>query len=133
MQKGTLSGNPVAAVAGLKTLEILRRPGSYEQLRSLGETLMLAITKNLSAYGHAHKIVGEPSLFDVVFVEGVVQNYRDFLRGNLDKETAFNESLRQNGVLKSPNKMYMSLALNDDDITQTIDAVSQAAKCIVDL
>jgi len=29
MQLGTLSGNPLAAVAGLKTLEILRRPGQY--------------------------------------------------------------------------------------------------------
>jgi glutamate-1-semialdehyde 2,1-aminomutase len=33
MQLGTLSGNPVAAIAGLKTLEILRRPGAYESLR----------------------------------------------------------------------------------------------------
>ena len=30
-QIGTLSGNPVAAVAGLATLEVLRRPGAYEQ------------------------------------------------------------------------------------------------------
>lgn len=35
-QNGTLSGNPVAAVAGLKTLEILRRPDSYERLKSSG-------------------------------------------------------------------------------------------------
>ncbi|HBT42454.1 MAG TPA: aspartate aminotransferase family protein, partial [Rhodospirillaceae bacterium] len=31
MQIGTLSGNPVASVAGLKTMEILRRPGQYER------------------------------------------------------------------------------------------------------
>ena len=30
-QIGTLSGNPVAAAAGLATLEVLRRPGTYEQ------------------------------------------------------------------------------------------------------
>ena len=35
-QNGTLSGNPVAAVAGLKTLEISRRPESYERLKSSG-------------------------------------------------------------------------------------------------
>jgi glutamate-1-semialdehyde 2,1-aminomutase len=34
MQLGTLSGNPVAAAAGLKTLEILRRPGAYDRLRA---------------------------------------------------------------------------------------------------
>ena len=132
MQNGTLSGNPVAAVAGLKTLEILRRPGSYEQLRTLGKTLMQAITRHLSASGHAHQIVGEPPLFDVVFAEGIVRNYREFLRGDIDKATAFNALLRQNGILKSPNKIYMSLALSDDDITQTVEAVSQASKFMVD-
>ena len=38
MRVGTLSGNPVAAVAGLKTLEILRRPGQYEKIYADGET-----------------------------------------------------------------------------------------------
>ena len=43
MQLGTLSGNPLAAVAGLKTLEILRRPGQYEKLYESGKTLMKGI------------------------------------------------------------------------------------------
>ena len=30
VQAGTLSGNPLAMVAGIKTLEILDRPGAYE-------------------------------------------------------------------------------------------------------
>ena len=36
VQIGTLSGNPIAAVAGLKTLEILKRPGAYEQIFKTG-------------------------------------------------------------------------------------------------
>ena len=36
MQIGTLSGNPIAAAAGLKTLEILKRPGAYEQIFKTG-------------------------------------------------------------------------------------------------
>jgi glutamate-1-semialdehyde 2,1-aminomutase len=38
-QAGTLSGNPLAVAAGLKTLEILRRPGTYEQLEVIAEKL----------------------------------------------------------------------------------------------
>ena len=38
MQLGTLSGNPVASVAGLKTLEILRRDGAYETLYAISAT-----------------------------------------------------------------------------------------------
>ena len=40
MQLGALSGNPVAAGAGLKTKEILRRPGQYDRLRGLGQNPM---------------------------------------------------------------------------------------------
>ena len=40
MQIGTLSGNPVAAAAGLATLEILRRPGAYDRLFATGRELM---------------------------------------------------------------------------------------------
>ena len=46
MQIGTLSGNPIASVAGLKTLEILRRPGSYEKLRQNGQRIMDFASKN---------------------------------------------------------------------------------------
>ena len=65
MQLGTLSGNPVAAVAGLKIMEILSRPGAYEKIRENGQTLMDALTRELSKAGHAHQIVGDPTLFDV--------------------------------------------------------------------
>ena len=47
MQIGTLSGNPIASVAGLKTLEILKRPGSYEKLRQNGQRIMDFASKNL--------------------------------------------------------------------------------------
>merc|ERR1711988_1649798 len=39
-QAGTLSGNPLAMVAGMKTLEILKRPGSYERLDQLTKKLI---------------------------------------------------------------------------------------------
>src|SRR6202011_145566 len=40
VQIGTLSGNPVAAAAGLATMAILRRPGAYEQIHATGRELM---------------------------------------------------------------------------------------------
>ncbi|MEM9104919.1 MAG: aminotransferase class III-fold pyridoxal phosphate-dependent enzyme, partial [Pseudomonadota bacterium] len=67
MQLGTLSGNPVAATAGLKSLEILRRPGAYEEVRNTGQTLMDAISGALGKSGVDHRIVGDATLFDVVF------------------------------------------------------------------
>ena len=49
MQVGTLSGNPVAAAAGLKTLEILRRPGAYERIFKTGRALMAGYAQILKA------------------------------------------------------------------------------------
>ncbi|MBO6511386.1 MAG: aminotransferase class III-fold pyridoxal phosphate-dependent enzyme, partial [Roseibium sp.] len=80
-QVGTLSGNPVASVAGLKILEILKRPGAYDTIRGHGERLMAAFANALNSQGVAHQIVGDPVLFDVVFTENPVKNYRDVLKG----------------------------------------------------
>ena len=128
MQIGTLSGNPVAAIAGLKTMEILARPGQYEKLIATGNALIDAIKMHLSAAGHAHQVTGHPILFDVVFTDKPIQNYRDTMTGDKNKAAQFNKILRREGILKSPSKMYMSLALSEDDIAKTIDAIAVAAR-----
>src|SRR5205085_4674785 len=51
MQVGTLSGNPVAAAAGLATLAILKRPGAYERLFATGRELMGALSELLKRKG----------------------------------------------------------------------------------
>jgi len=127
MQLGTLSGNPVAAVAGLKTLEILRRPGQYDKLRKTGETLMTIFSDALTRAGHAHRIVGDPAMFDVVFTERPVHNYRDVLQGDAGKNAVFNQVLRDHGILKSPGKLYPCLALTDADLEATAEAATNAA------
>ena len=128
MQLGTLSGNPLAAVAGLKTLEILRRPGQYEKLYETGKTLMKGIHECLRDTEHAAQVVGHPTLFDVVFREEAIRNYRDVRSGDRDKAARFNATLQANGILKVPGKFYISLALTDTDIEQTLAAVQLAAQ-----
>ena len=127
MQLGTLSGNPLASVAGLKTLEILRRPGSYEKLIANGEKVMEALRTHLTNHGHAHEIVGHPTLFDVVFIDNAVSNYRDVLTADTNKSAVFNRVLREMGIFKSPGKMYSCLALTDEDIRRTSQAIAAAA------
>ena len=128
MQLGTLSGNPLAAVAGLKTLEILRRPGQYEKLYETGKTLMKGIDECLRSTEHAAQVIGHPTLFDVVFRKEAVRNYRDVRSGDRDKAARVNATLQANGMLKVPGKFYISLALTDTDIEQTLAAVQLAAQ-----
>ncbi len=131
-QIGTLSGNPVAAVAGLKTLEILKRHGNYERLHKNGEIVMRALRDYLSEVSIDHQIVGDPVLFDVVFTNTPVTNYREFMRGDPNLSKRFNQLLREKGILKPDSKFYVSLALDDKDLTQTVDAISHAAAHMVD-
>ena len=50
-QVGTLSGNPMAAVAGLKTLEIMSRDNAYETIIAHGKRLMAAASTSLDDAG----------------------------------------------------------------------------------
>ena len=133
MQLGTLSGNPVASVAGLKTLEILRRPGTYETLRSTGQRLMDIMHNNLKDVGIPHQIVGDPTLFDVVFTEHDVRNYRDVKSSNAAQTALFNKALRENGILKSPGKLYAHLAITETELDMTNAAAARAAKAVAEM
>ncbi len=127
MQVGTLSGNPIAAAAGLKTLEILRRPGQYERLEDIGKTVMGLARDALEPTGIPYRLVGEPSLFEVVFTDRIVRNYRDALSANDARTASWNEALRTHGLFKPPGKIYSCLALNDDDLEVTKRALEAAA------
>ncbi len=133
MQIGTLSGNPVAAAAGLATLDILRRPGAYERLFATGRELMTSLKDQLRHAGIAAQVIGEPPLFDVVFTPEAVQDYRGVLRGDADLMRRFNALLRERGILKGEQKYYVSLAHTADDIRHTTEAWSSALAALTKL
>lgn len=130
MMLGTLSGNPVAAVAGLKTMEVLRRVGAYDTLIASGKRLMGMFEKHLTAQDIPHQIVGHPTLFDIVFTDQNVRDYRHVQQSNMSRNAQFNASLRNNGIFKSPGKTYPSLALSETDFEQTAFAIEQAASSL---
>lgn len=127
MQLGTLSGNPIASVAGLKTLEILQRDDSYVKLHANGKKLMNMLSNALTNANHEHQIIGHESLFDVVFTKRPISDYRSYQQADANKNAVFNKLLRKNGVFKSPAKLYPSLALTDEDMAHTQQAIITAA------
>ena len=130
MQLGTLSGNPVAAAAGLKTMEVLRRPGQYERLRATGQRLMDMQTKALSEAGIEHRVCGDPTLFDIYFTDADCVDYRSARHRDPGMNMVWNNALRANGVFKSPGKLYPSLALTEQDIALTAQAVQVATAAV---
>ncbi|MDA5557680.1 aspartate aminotransferase family protein [Shimia sp. MMG029] len=130
MQLGTLSGNPMAATAGLKTMEVLRRAGTYERLRKLGSELQRMQSEALAKAGIAHQICGDETLFDIYFTETSCTDYRSAVHTNQTHCARWNAVLRANGVFKSLGKMYPSLALTCYDLSLTQRAVDAATKAI---
>ena len=130
MQLGTLSGNPVAAAAGLKTMEILRRPGQYERLREVGQSLMDMQAAALNGWGIAHRICGDPTLFDIYFTDADPVDYRSAHHSDPGLNVVWNEALRAGGVFKAPGKLYPSLALGVDDLDVTRAACARAAEAV---
>ncbi|MGE5151912.1 MAG: aspartate aminotransferase family protein [Rhodospirillaceae bacterium] len=126
-QVGTLSGNPIASIAGLATLEVLKRPGAYEQVFATGRELKAALGDILKKAGIPATVVGEPPLFDVVFTDQPIKDYRDTLKGDKAVATKFNKLLRERGLMKGESKYYVSLAHTRADIDHTIDAWTEAA------
>jgi glutamate-1-semialdehyde 2,1-aminomutase len=127
-QVGTLSGNPIAAVAGLATLNVLKQPGAYDQVFKTGRTLMSALAEILRNAGIRATVVGEPPLFDVLFTDHRLNDYRDTLKGDKAIAAKFNKLLRERGLMKGESKYYVSLAHTHADIDHTIHAWTEAAR-----
>ena len=130
MQIGTLSGNPVASAAGLATMQIMREPGSYDRLFATGRALMVDLSEQLRRRGLPAQVVGEPPMFDVVFADGPMRDYRDLQRGDKALAKTFNALLRERGIMKGEQKYYVSLAHTPDDVRFTRDAWASALKAL---
>ncbi|MEX0329199.1 MAG: aspartate aminotransferase family protein [Ruegeria sp.] len=130
MQLGTLSGNPVAAAAGLKTMEVLARDGTYDHLRSIGRTLQDVQSHALNDAGIAHQICGDETLFDIYFTDQTCRDYRSAAHDDPARNALYNSVLRANGIFKAPGKLYPSLAVTEDDLEHTRKAVQFAVEAL---
>ena len=125
-QVGTLSGNPVAAVAGLATLDVLKRPGTYEGVFANGRRLMDTLSELLKKHGIKAQVIGEPPLFDIIFTDQPIKDYRDTLKADTAILKRFNQALRARGIMKGDSKYYVSVAHTQADIDHTIGAWEEA-------
>ena len=132
MQVGTLSGNPVAAAAGLASLEILKEPNFYKDLFNKGERLQKALedTFNELKPETPVKVPGEPPCFDLYFCDSEIINYRSTFNADKIKLLKFNSLLLERGIFKGDSKYYISSTLTENDIAQTINAFHEAVELL---
>jgi glutamate-1-semialdehyde 2,1-aminomutase len=129
-QVGTLNGNPLAAVAGLATLAELRRPGSYERLHATGRAVRDGLADIVRRSGLPAQVVGEPTVFDIVFTERPITDYRSTLAADGELLRRFNAECLRRGIVKGVSKIYVSLAHSEADVARALEAFEGALTAI---
>jgi glutamate-1-semialdehyde 2,1-aminomutase len=125
--RGTLSGNPVSAVAGLATLAQLRQPGAYERLHQLGERLRLGLAAAAARVRVPLQVVGDGPLAAVSFTSEPVTDYRGVAEGDRARLTKVGAEMIRRGVLVNlDSKFYISLAHTDDEIDAAVETFEAA-------
>jgi glutamate-1-semialdehyde 2,1-aminomutase len=128
-QAGTLSGNPVAMTAGLKTLELISQPGFFE---SLGETTqglvdgMLDAAKAASVPMTANRV---GAMFGLFFSDAPqVTNFAQSTACDQARFKAFFHGMLGRGVYLAPSAFeagFVSSAHTPEDISDTLAAARQ--------
>ncbi len=124
-QAGTLSGNPLAMTAGIKTLELLQQPGTYEYLDRITKRLADGMLEIAKETGHAACGGQISGMFGFFFNEGPVRNYEDAKRSDLNKFARFHRGMLEHGVYLAPSQFeagFTSLAHTEADIDCTLEA-----------
>ena len=124
-QAGTLSGNPLAMTAGIKTLELLQRPGTYEYLDQITKKLAHGLLQIAKDTGHAACGGQISGMFGLFFTEGPVHNYEDAKKSDLAKFSRFHRGMLERGIYLAPSQFeagFTSVAHTEADIDQTLAA-----------
>jgi glutamate-1-semialdehyde 2,1-aminomutase len=124
-QAGTLSGNPLAMTAGIKTLELLSKPGTYQYLEQITKQLADGLLKICADTGHAACGGNISAMFGLFFTSGPVHNYEDAKKADTAKFGRFHRGMLEHGIYLAPSQFeagFTSLAHTKEDIEQTLAA-----------
>jgi glutamate-1-semialdehyde 2,1-aminomutase len=124
-QAGTLSGNPLAMTAGIKTLELLQKPGAYEYLDKITTRLADGLVQIAKETGHAACGGNISGMFGLFFCEGPVHNFEDAKKSDVTKFGRFHRGMLEQGIYLAPSQFeagFTSLAHTDADIDRTLAA-----------
>ncbi len=109
---------------------MLRQPGTYEKLFATGNRVKAGLEALVKKTGTKAVVVGDAPLFDLVFADGPIHDYRGMLKGDAAKLKRFNALCMEEGIIKGDNKIYVSLAHTDADIAEALARFrARAATC----
>jgi glutamate-1-semialdehyde 2,1-aminomutase len=130
-QAGTLSGNPLATAAGLKTLEILGRPGIYDVLEATGARLETGVRSALRDASVPWTLQRVGSMATLFFVDGPVTSLDSLETVRGDLYGKFFHGMLERGVYFPPSQyeaFFLSTAHSAEDIDTVVAAVGEVVQ-----
>jgi len=128
-QAGTLSGNPVAMAAGLKTLELISASNFFEKLADKTSAMAEGLRMHASAAGIPLTTNEVGGMFGYFFTEEEkVTNFAQVSACNVERFRKFYHGMLQEGVYLAPSAFeagFVSSTHSDDDIADTLAAADK--------
>ena len=132
-QAGTLSGNPVAVAAGLKTLELVTAPGFFESLAQTTSGLITSLKTAATDAGIEFAGASLGGMFGLFFRQTLPASYTEALQSDKQRFNRFFHSMLTRGIYLAPSAFeagFVSAAHSAADINTTIRAAGEAfAEC----
>ena len=128
-QAGTLSGNPLAMTAGIKTLELLKQPGTYDKLTATTQKLASGIKDAAQAAGLPITAGSVSAMFGFFLCNGPVRNFEEAKATDAERFGKLHRAMLERGVYLAPSAFeagFTSLAHSDADIDATINAFRES-------
>ena len=128
-QAGTLSGNPLAMTAGIKTLELLRQEGTYDKLEATTKKLIEGILQSAKEAGIPITGCNISAMFGFYLCEGPVRNFEEAKSTDTDLFGKLHRAMLERGVYLAPSAFeagFTSLAHSEDDIDATLKAFQES-------
>ena len=128
-QAGTLSGNPLAMAAGLATLEILSRPGTWDRAEAFARSLAAAIERWAGEAGVAVTVQRVGTMLTPFFTAGAVRDFAEARRTDRAGYNAFFHAMLEGGVYLPPSAFeaaFTSAAHGDAELGAIEAALASA-------
>lgn len=127
-QSGTFTGNPVAMTAGLALLTELEKK-DFSYINNLGEKIRSGLRKIADEQGHKIQVVGEACLFFPHFAIHSINNNRDKINADLDKQREFCLGLVANGIYLPPvHQGQLCFSHTEEDAEELLNVAEKVMK-----
>jgi glutamate-1-semialdehyde 2,1-aminomutase len=128
---GTLHGNPVAAAAGLATLEVIERPGFYDALNETSATLTTALQEVLDRHGLPAIVAGRNSFWQFLFMGVEPVNQTDIMKSDGEAMRALDLEFLRRGCYVLPGvRRFVSAVATDQDLEDSVAALEGACQAV---